>query len=69
MEYKKNNITDTGERYIIENGKVVKRYFAGQDGYIVYLRKQRVLNVADTPKAYNSWQVYTSKEEAEKRLI
>lgn len=65
MKYRKEQAKDTGERYIVENGKVVKRYYAGEKDGKIYLRKHAILSVEDPPKAYNSWQVYTSKEEAE----
>lgn len=69
MEYRHEQVKDTGERYIVENGKVVKRYYIGESNGKIYLRKHAILSVEDPPKAYYPWQVYTSQNEAKKRLI
>ena len=57
MEYRHEQVKDTGERYIVENGKVVKRYYVGESNGKVYLRKHAILSVEDPPKAYYPWQV------------
>lgn len=41
MEYRHEQVKDTGERYIVENGKVVKRYYVGEKDGKIYLRKLR----------------------------
>ena len=69
MEYRHEQVKDTGERYIVENGKVVKRYYVGESNGKIYLRKHAILSVEDPPKAYYPWQVYTSQNEAKKLLI
>lgn len=57
MEYRHEQVKDTGERYIVENGKVVKRYYVGEKDGKIYLRKKAILSVDDSPKAYYPWQV------------
>lgn len=57
MEYRHEQVKDTGERYIVENGKVVKRYYVGEKDGKIYLRKKAILSVEDKPKAYYPWQV------------
>lgn len=57
MEYRHEQVKDTGERYIVENGKVVKRYYVGESNGKIYLRKHAILSVDDPPKAYYPWQV------------
>ena len=64
MEYRHEQVKDTGERYIVENGKVVKRYYAGEKDGKIYLRKHAILSVEDPPKAYYPWQVSTAEAEA-----
>lgn len=64
MKYRKEQVKDTGERYIVENGKVAKRYYVGEKDGKIYLRKKVILSVEDKPKAYYPWQVYTSEAEA-----
>lgn len=64
MKYRKEQLKDTGERYIVENGKVVKRYYVGESNGKIYLRKHAILSVDDQPKAYYPWQVSTTEEEA-----
>lgn len=61
MEYRHEQVKDTGERYIVENGKVVKRYYVGESNGKIYLRKHTILSVDDPPKAYYPWQVYASQ--------
>ena len=53
MEYRHEQVKDTGERYVVENGRVVKRYYVGE-----------ILSVEDPPKAYYPWQVSETKTEA-----
>lgn len=67
MEYRREQVKDTGERYIVENGKVVKRYYVGESNGKIYLRKHAILSVEDPPKAYYPWQV--SKTEAEAKIL
>lgn len=57
MEYRHEQVKDTGERYVVENGRVVKRYYAGESNGKIYLRKHAILSVEDPPKAYHPWQV------------
>lgn len=64
MEYRHEQVRDTGERYIVENGKVVKRYYAGESNGKIYLRKHAILSVEDPPKAYYPWQVNKTETEA-----
>lgn len=69
MEYRHEQVKDTGERYIVENGKVVKRYYVDESNGKIYLRKHAILSVEDPPKAYYPWQVCTSQNEAKKPLF
>ena len=57
MKYRKEQVKNTGERYIVENGKVVKRYYVGESNGKIYLRKHAILSVDDPPTAYYPWQV------------
>lgn len=64
MEYRHEQVKDTGERYIVENGRIVKRYCVGESNGKIYLRKHAILSVEDPPKAYYPWQVSETKSEA-----
>lgn len=67
MEYRHEQVKDMGERYIVENGKVVKRYYVGESNGKIYLRKHAILSVEDPPKEYYPWQV--SETEAEAKIL
>lgn len=69
MEYRHEQVKDTGERYIVENGKVVKRYYVGESNGKIYLRKHVILSVDDPPKAYYPWQVSETEAEAEAKIL
>lgn len=69
MEYRHEQVKDTGERYIVENGKVVKRYYVGESNGKIYLRKHAILSVEDPPKAYYPWQVSETEAETLKNSL
>lgn len=58
MEYKQTTPKDDGVKYIMEDGVFKKRYVAKETDNGFYLRKKKILDVADTPKFYTKAFVY-----------
>lgn len=58
MEYKQITPKDDGVKYIMEDGVFKKRYVAKEADNGFYLRKKKILDVADTPKFYTKAFVY-----------
>ena len=58
MEYSQNAQKDDGVRYILEDGIFKKMYVVKETDTGFYLRKKKILDVADTPKFYTKAFVY-----------
>ena len=58
MKYRTEQVKDDGVKYIMEDGVFKKRYVAKETDNGFYLRKKKILDVADTPKFYTKAFVY-----------
>lgn len=58
MKYTILSMEESGVKYILEGGIFKKRYVAKETDTGFYLRKKKILDVADTPKFYTKAFVY-----------
>ena len=58
MEYRQEPQKNSNVKYILEGGIFKKRYVAKETNNGFYLRKKKILDVADTPKFYLKAFVY-----------
>lgn len=58
MKYRYEPMEESGVKYILEGGIFKKRYVAKETNNGFYLRKKKILDVADTPKFYLKAFVY-----------
>lgn len=58
MKYRTGQAKDDGVKYILEGGIFKKMYVVKETDTGFYLRKKKILDVADTPKFYLKAFVY-----------
>ena len=58
MKYRYEPMEENGVKYILEGGIFKKRYVVKETNNGFYLRKKKILDVADTPKFYLKAFVY-----------
>lgn len=58
MKYRTGQAKDDGVKYIMEDGVFKKRYVAKETDNGFYLRKKKILDIADPPQFYLKAFVY-----------